>query len=51
MSTGLIYKERIDERTISLQQSKAVIVGTQVVYVTYESLVGMEQAFLLGEFE
>ena len=51
MSNSIIYKERIDERTISLQQSKAIIVGTQVVYITYESLIDMEQSFLLGEFE
>ena len=51
MNSFIIRKEQIDPETIALQQSKAIIVGSQVIYVTYEPLIDMEQAYLLGEFE
>lgn len=50
MSSGIL-KERIDESKVSLQQSKAIVIGSQVIYVTYEPLIDMEQAYLMGEFE
>lgn len=46
-----IFREPVDPSTLSLQQSKAVVIGTQVIYITYDALIDMQVSYLIGEFE
>ena len=51
MSYAKIVKERVDPATLALQQVKAYVSGTQVIYVKYDPILDQELVYLTGDFQ
>jgi hypothetical protein len=51
MSYAKIVKEKVDPASLAIQQSKAVVIGTEIVYITYDPLIDQEVVYLVGDFQ
>jgi hypothetical protein len=49
MNFPKITKEKINPTSLALQQVRAYVVGTQVIYVQYDFLIDQEQVYLVGD--